>query len=203
MAKMTQAVADQAARIGDDHQKAVDRIMNDASLSVEGKQRAAAKIHLAAVEQMQTLKTNFQGGAVISAQELGKQLFGADQVTGADAISMRDAHDRAAQIEGPQDAIDLLNSAQMYGDDHLARAVAHRAYNESQTPLFGPAWMPVVETYAANRPQVAQKLQDYHDARSQTTADNLAAGMAFYLSKPPILDRFHDHQIAALAGEGE
>jgi hypothetical protein len=196
---MTQAVADQAAQIAAERDRMIETIMADANLSQAGKQRAVAKQHQAAVERMQVLKDNFSGGSVITAQELGKQLFGADQVTGADAISMRDAHDRAAQVEDPQAAAALLDAARMYGDEHLARAVAHRAYNESQSPLVGPAWSPVVEAYASSRPEVAERLQEYHEARSQTMQDNLAAGFAFALPKPPIIDRLHEHQIAELA----
>jgi hypothetical protein len=200
MAKMTEAIADQASQIATERDRVVERIMADQNLSPAGKQRAVARAHQQAVNAMDALKANFQGGAVITADELGKRLFGAQQVTGADAVSMRDAHDRAAQVEDPGEARNLLEAAHMYGDEHLAKAVGHKAYQMSQTPLFGPAWAPVLEAYAASRPEIAEQLQEYHDARSQRTQDSLAAGFAFALPKPSIIESLHDHQIAELAG---
>ena len=93
--------------------------MNNPDLSTEGKQRAGAKAHQSALEQMQSLKDNFEGGAALAANTLGKTLFGAQQLVGQDALSMRDAHDRASRIEDPGEARELIARADLTGDEHL------------------------------------------------------------------------------------
>jgi hypothetical protein len=87
-------------------------------------------------------------------QKLERKVFGpaTTKLTGADAISWRDAQDRAAKLiptsfaDAPDndtleaEALELLNRALQSGDDHLARAV--------MTVAFDMRWADVANTYA-------------------------------------------------------
>ncbi len=72
-----------------------------------------------------------------------------------EAISTRDAQDRAALIKGPQDAAALLERAEQNGDQVLARAIARHAVEQSRVGLQGEQWGAVLASFVDARPSVS------------------------------------------------
>jgi hypothetical protein len=131
---------------------------------------------------------------------LSKRLFRSTQQTlGADAIAMRDAYDRSNRIDDPEEAQKLLATAEMTGDEYLAKAIAHQAYRMSQQPLGGQPWGEVVETYAATRPDASAQLQEYADARANDLRDGIHNAGVFYLVPPSVIGDLPDYRIEQLA----
>ncbi len=118
-------------------------------------------------------------------------------MSGVDAVSFRDAQDRAAQLEDAQQAAVLLDRAVQSGDHHLAQAVAEKAYSNA-SGLFGGQWADVLNQYAAARPWAADKLNEYGDALWQ--GDSFNAAMTFGVPRPTGLsDHLTEGQLQALA----
>jgi hypothetical protein len=201
MPRITQGAIDQAEGIRQTLANAIDRARNDQTLSPVGRTQRIAAAWQQASTAMGGVRINFEGGSALNAQDIQRQVFGADSVSGADAISTRDAADRAAQLPNADEALSLLDRAELTGDDHLARAVAAHAYQASQDWLGGQDWSRVVDAYIQTRPDVAEKLQQLSDLRSNTTRDAINFAGYTYLLKPDELSRLSDGQIAALAGE--
>lgn len=75
---------------------------------------------------MRELQETHEAHNRLTKRSLTRELFGATSVSGSDAISMRDALDRADSLNSPGQALELLDRAERSGDRHLAQAVAQR-----------------------------------------------------------------------------
>lgn len=188
MARMTQTVRDEATAIHDQRDRAVNAAMNDPNLSSQGVRVRAARAQLAAQQAMDGLRATFEGGAALTGADLARRLFGSDSVSGADAVSVRDAADRASQLNDPDDAMRLLQTAQMTGDAVLAKAVARQAFAQASGPmaLFGGGWAEVLDNYAMATPGFAEQLQAYRNSISNSLQDSLDS-MVFLLPMPSII----------------
>jgi hypothetical protein len=200
MPRMTKAVADEADAIRARMESAVERHRADGDLSPAGRRKRIAAAYRTAASQLADLSKRFEDNASATAEQSARSLFGsASPLDGSAAVSWRDAADRCEQLTSPAEAQQLLAAAQRSGDDVLARCVAAKAYEESQRPVTGAAWMPLVEVYAAKRPGVADKLRTLHAARRNEISDLLANAAVMYAPKPPELDGLRDDQVEAMA----
>lgn len=207
MPKVTQDLVDQAHGIRTTFEGHAERARNDRTLSKVGRAQKVAAAWRQAQTSMDGLRSNFQSDATLTAADVRQQVFGAKAVTGADAVSMRDAYDRASQVQSPADAGALLARAEMTGDTHLARAVAATAYdNAVTTPAFlggGDAWTGVLNQYMSTRPDVADQLQRLNDATQDGNKNALDLAGYTYLMKPDELNRVSEYQIDLLANDDD
>lgn len=200
MPKMSQTAIDKAQRIRETLDSTVTRVRSDPSLSVAGERQRVAAAYAYAASAMRDITTLHEGFAAVRAADLTQQLFGSDRaLTGSDAISARDAADRAARLETPGEANALLHRAETNNDHVLARAIAGHAFEQAQSWVGGAAWAPVVDQYTQSRPDVADKLQHLADARSNGIGDVLANAGQVWLDRPDELGRLTDEQIATVA----
>ena len=103
-------------------------------------------------------------------------------------LSFRDAAQRAATVTRVAEARELLDTAEMTGDEPLARAVGNRAIALGLTP--------VIDAYLANRPAQAKAIEKLHEMRRPASA---ATMFEFVTPKPTELATLTDTAIAALA----
>lgn len=202
MPKVTQGLVDSAHAIRTQFETDVERARNDGTLSTTGRAQKIAVAWQTAKAGMDGLRINFEGFSALTAQDIKKQVFGAQSVTGADAVSMRDAYDRANQVQSAAEAATLLHQADVTGDDHLARALASRAFDgASSGSVFAGAddWGQVLNSYTTTRPEVAAKLQELTDAQQSGVKASLDLSGYTYLVKPDELARASDYQVELLA----
>jgi hypothetical protein len=109
MPKMTPEVADAAARILRDFHQDVRAARADDRLSDRGRQQRMAVAYRRADAEMKKLKVNVEGGIALTAAQLQRKVFGSEKpLSGADAVSMRDAMTRAGQLKSADKAHSLL-----------------------------------------------------------------------------------------------
>jgi hypothetical protein len=200
MADIPQNVADQAAAVQDTLNRTVAALRVNADLTMDGRTRQFAVAYQRATQDMEQVQASFEGSSATTVSTLTKDIFGEVNVTGADAISVRDAADRASRLETAEDAAALLDQADNNGDDVLARAVAQRAY-QCRNDLFGNDWAAVVDTYAVSHPEVGQRLSELESAQRTSLMNGLTAAWTFSLAKPPELNAMSDTAIARMAAE--
>ncbi|WP_310725045.1 hypothetical protein [Streptomyces sp. N2A] len=165
-------------------------------LSAEARQVAIYRIHqdaeqkMAAVQQADTEHYHRQRNF------LERKLLGSTtDVTGTNALSSRDARERAAKYETPQDAADAFNRAQRDGDSDMQRAIAARAAELSSHPTAPPAWGHIVRHYAST---TAGK-QDVYDELASMREPGIGLDFTYVLPKPSELGRLTTAQLSQLA----
>ncbi|OZD81824.1 hypothetical protein CH260_10345 [Rhodococcus sp. 05-2256-B2] len=142
----------------ENYREQLDTIRADTTLSNNGRRAKIASAYDAAREIVDHSKEKHEWTKQAQRQKLERKVFGppTTTLTGADAISWRDAQDRAAKLlpasySEPVDndvlqgeALGLLNRALQSGDDHLARAIV--------TVAFDMRWADVADAYAQASP---------------------------------------------------
>jgi hypothetical protein len=177
-----------------------DAIRDDGTVTPEGRVQRLAKLYLQASAEMNTLRETWQGTSTTATETTERDVFGAASISGMDAISYRDAADRASRSETPRDALELLEQAERTGDEVLARAVAQHAFD--QPSLLGgtaPEWLEVIDAYAVTRPDVMSKLAELDVARRESLQAGLHTSAIFYVSVPQELAAYTDTRIAVIA----
>jgi hypothetical protein len=197
--RMNETTANLAETIRQRLEAKLTAIRSNMDLSQQGRRRLIAAAYKDAAGKLSDLSENFDRTASLTAEQTARDLFGGSYLTGADAISQRDAEDRAAQLENGDQALALLARAQRNGDQHLARAVASVAFERSQHPLTAPTWQPVVQAFADANPGTAAKLQQLADLRRDQTTNGLTNAILLSTPKPSELDGLNDGQIQELA----
>ncbi|MEU6114901.1 hypothetical protein ABZ840_10280 [Streptomyces sp. NPDC047117] len=129
---------------------------------------------------------------------LERRLFGAEKATGTDAISRRDARDRAKKFEDPTEAIGAFKHAQRDGDSVLAQAIALHAAEMATSPVgrVDPKWQGVVSAYAESSPGKADIYRELTELRSPTT---FAEAPYYSVMKPSELGVMKEPDIDRLA----
>lgn len=199
MPDIPQDIQDKAGGIQAEFNAAVTEIRSNGDLTEEARLRRLARLWTDAEFKMQTLRQSWQGGSVESAESLSKQVFG--NKAGTDALSMRNADDRAAQIDNADEALRVLERAQVNGDDVLARAVALHAFDR-RNEFLGGDWASVVDAYAAANPEVAQKIIDLAGLRRDTLNTSVTSAFVFSIYKPTELERLRVSAMDALLKSG-
>lgn len=199
MAGISQDLADKAEGIGSRYFGQVESIRGNGDLTAEARQRRIAQAYSQASSAMAELKSGWEQSNVRRQETLTRDLFGSSGASGADAISFRDALDRAAQIETPEEAARILARAQNTGDTVLARAVAQAAYEQMGGALGGPEWVAVVNAFAEKTPTAVEKINELSDLQANGPSGDIMTAMHFHLSKPNELDRMTEASIEQLA----
>ena len=176
-----------------EYNRALDDVRGDASLSELGKTQMIAlawtntRAEIARLEQLD-FDTN-----VKRYNDIERQVFGTAATSGADAVSFRDATDRADKLDSPEAAARALGNAELSGDAILAKAVVMRAWQAG--------WDAVVDRYAVNHPTVTDKLTELAALRHHldSRVSRLGGNIGGSLHKPTELQGKTADEIRRLA----
>lgn len=175
-------------------------ISSDGELTVEARQARLAKVYVAAFDDMQKLVASTTGANEARRQQLVQKVFGTAGLPGDPAslaMSARDAAERVAQIDvaDAYSASQLLQRADMLGDEVLARAVAAAAYTN---PLGG--WSSVLDEFLEDRPAAAQALAELSQLDQANAAlTSFGYNWQFQVQKPAELSGVDDWKLRAMA----
>jgi hypothetical protein len=117
---ITDQLIEKADTVRGNHEAAQARIAGRLDLNAEAKRSLGAREYLAAKEAMQTLQSAAQGDDGTRRSKVAGQVFGIEGIGGDRvnaATSLRDAQDRAAQLDDPDDASRVLTLATDSGDE--------------------------------------------------------------------------------------
>jgi hypothetical protein len=122
-------VAEKASTISANYQSRLSAIDKDTKLSDEGKRELITAAYDETERAMTQLRESFEAAEARTTEQLHRDLFGSAGVSGADAVCLRDAADRAAKYTTGREALAALQRADRDGDEVLARAIAsHRTH---------------------------------------------------------------------------
>lgn len=151
----TETAYNEAETIRDRLSHRASEIKKNDDLTPDAKRRQIAEAHSDAVSRMAALRERRKAAHTESQLSATRSLFGGGYSSGADAISLRDATERAAQLEDTADARALLRRANANGDRTLARAIVLEAIERSKGQLFGNVWINVINEQAEADPSIS------------------------------------------------
>jgi hypothetical protein len=184
-----------------DATKKVETVRARQDLTAEAKRAAVAKIHRETKTTVKAAEARLMEQTATATKTNSAKLWGiTDLTTGPRAMdfasaasSYRDAGDRAAKIERPEEAAALMQRAEQTGDEFLARAVAARCYSERGP--FGAAWQGPLDQYLSARPAKAQVAQALQESEGVPFTD-----MAYFsVAAPREVEGLSDAQLNAVA----
>jgi hypothetical protein len=114
-------------------------VLGDNSRTAEWKAEQLDDRYKAALASFDTQLERMAGPVVDTYHRDYAAVFGTDGVPGdaaSLAISRRDAGDRVASVHSTSDLFDLLERADLSGDEILARAVAQKAYENGDAKVI-------------------------------------------------------------------
>lgn len=161
------------------YKQQVEVIRQDTRLREQVKRQDIAAAYRAVQEQVEAYREADREDFAARTVELERRAFGLGSGLGRgiDAISARDAGDRAAQIrwDVPDEAEDLLERARLNDDTILEKAIAAEANRRGRADLL--------EIYGATHPEFAPQLAELETIRRLPT--DLGYVSWFYLVAPP------------------
>jgi hypothetical protein len=194
--------AAQAENILQSYTSAVAAAKADSRLTPEAKQVDMARAYTKAQTDMAGVQAAVEQQEAATVDRLARNMFGNSATTGTDAVSARDADDRAARLSTPEEARAALDRATVNGDTVLARSIALKAYQEAQGPFGGGAWGDVLRSYGGSRPGVAADLAELANVSRSSNQKSLNRAALFgAVAKPAELRRYSDGQIATIAAQ--
>ncbi len=188
-----------ADKVREDAARTFDQIRNRGELNADAIAALLARSYLTFKQAMDKLAQTTGQDNSATVRRLTQAAFGIDDLAGtavdraAASVSYRDAQDRVAKLEQPNEAAALLERAENSSDELLARAIAQRAFEQRS---FDPSWSDLLDEYLATRP------------KAQAAVGALLAGsgapqirdlFAWVLPVPSELAGLGDVQIGALA----
>lgn len=185
-----------AENIRAERDRALARIRGRQDLTAQAKQVSVARIQQDAEQKMATLLEESTASYERQRAMLERKLFGGDDSTGYNAMSARDAREKAAQLNDPRDARDAFQRAQRAGDTDMVKAIASRAADLSQVPILGDAWQPIVTAYADTSPSKG----DTYKQLTELQRPNSGTDWSYALDTPSELGRLSTAQVLQLAG---
>ncbi|MFJ2741872.1 hypothetical protein ACIO3O_19665 [Streptomyces sp. NPDC087440] len=132
------------------------RIESNRALSDHARKVLSAKAYKQAAAQLEAARQVEIDTLTRQRAALQRRMFG--QAGTADAqtvVARRDANDRAAQLDDPRKAADMLQRAEMEGDTLMAQAVAARAAQ--------CGWGDVLTAYSTDRPGFADAAAEFNE----------------------------------------
>ena len=176
--------------------RALSRIRGRRDLTQQAKQVSVARVHQDAERKMAALLEENQASYQRQRAMLERKLFGGDDSTGYNALSARDAREKAAAITDPREAFAAFQRAQRAGDVDMVKAIASHAADHSQVKIFGDAWQPIVAAYAETSPGKA----DTYKQLAELQQPNSGGDWSYALDTPSELGRLSAAQVLKLAG---
>ncbi|BCL20296.1 hypothetical protein ACPCBX_13620 [Streptomyces tuirus] len=174
----------------------VEKIRNRQDLTPQAKQVAMARAHRDASARIAAARDADRQQYETRKEQLEKRLFGNRELSGTDALSARDARERAATYTHPDEALAAYKRAERDGDRDMMRALGSWAADQAALPILGDAWRPLVETHATATPGYAANLEELRSLREPGTYDD-----ATYVTPavPSELGRMSPQQVNTLA----
>lgn len=154
--KVADAAILAADRIREDAARRFDQIRNRGELNTNAIAVLMARDYLSFKQEMDKLAQTTGQDNSATVRRLNQAAFGIDDIAGnavdraAASVSYRDAQDRVAKVEQPNEAAALLDRAENSNDELLARAIAQRAFEQR---AFDPSWDDLLDRYIATRPK--------------------------------------------------
>lgn len=183
-------------QIREQYNRQIERIRAREDLTPQAKQVSMARAYQAATARLDAARQTDRQQFEDRRATLEKRLFGNRELSGADAISQRDARERASRYTHPDEALAAYKRAQRDGDRDMMRALGSWAADQAALPLLGEAWLPVVEEHAAATPGYAQNLQELRSLREPGTYDDTTYTTP---AVPQELGRMSPQQVTTLA----
>jgi hypothetical protein len=192
----TKTAIEVAQRVAERHASELAAIRRADTRTEDWKRREIAKVYIAMREERDEEVERSRRRLAAERQRLEDRVFGVDGLPGDKAslaISRRDAGDRAARLENPMRALDLLARADRSGDEPLARAIAEVAYERD--------WAEVANRFADSRPAMQRPLEELWNTEEPRTGGMARIGeeMARSVIKPEELQGMSDFEIDRLA----
>lgn len=143
----------QAAQIRKSLDSQIAALRAQKNLTREGRAARMAKAIEDTKAKLAALRDAEKQGRTDQAEKLQRQLFGNRNVDNARIASIRDARDRAAQLDkNPDQAAAAMTRADRDGDHILVKAYAEEAARRSRDPLNkGQAWGSLFAQWADNQ----------------------------------------------------
>ncbi|QLJ05718.1 hypothetical protein HZZ00_34995 [Streptomyces sp. NEAU-sy36] len=175
--------------------RTAERIRSRRDLTPQAKQVALARAYQAAQDKMGRLQQDATERYQRDRAKLERQLFGAPDSFGADAVNQRQAREMAAQLTDPKQAANAYQRAVRDGDKAYARAIASHAADHANLPLIGKEWQQVVQQYTQDSPARAEAYQQLAGMRQPGTG----VDWTYIVPSPPELGRYTSTQVQVLA----
>lgn len=162
------------------YKQRLEAIRQDARLSDHARREDITEAYRAVQEKVDGYREADRSDFEARRIELERRAFGLGSPNlthGIDAVSARDASDRAAKIPitGGDEALELMERARLNGDAVLEKAVAAEAYRKG--------WVKVIDEYASTHPEFVPQLAELQAIRTLPT--DLSYVSWFYLTPPP------------------
>lgn len=139
----------------------VKDIASNRDLTAEARIRMATDEHVDAKQKMDDLRQRVASERDRKQKAAASRLLGgATRLSGADAISMRDATERAERLEGAADARKLLDRARSNGDETLVRAIVFEARERSRSGFTGAAWARLLDEESREDSALASDIRE-------------------------------------------
>ncbi|NEC30612.1 hypothetical protein G3I20_29420 [Streptomyces sp. SID8111] len=174
----------------------LSRIRNRRDLTDQARRVAIARVQQDAEAKMQALLQEDTERYHRQRNYLERKLFGGDDATGYNALSARDAREKAAKLTDPREAQAAFQRAQRAGDTDMVKAIAAHAADQAGVHLLGQAWQPIVSAYAESSPSKASTYQELASMQQP----NSGGDWSYALDTPSELGRLSTHQVLQLAG---
>ena len=143
----------------------VSELREDRDLSDEAKRRHMEEAYTAARARHERLAAEKQAAIAERLETARRAAFAPPRIRGADpamlSMSYRDALDRA-QTRDTRELEDLLERAEITGDEVLAKAILLRGYQREDERLVG--------RYLENRPEERRRWDEFMDAAQEANA---------------------------------
>ncbi|WP_216587524.1 hypothetical protein [Streptomyces brasiliscabiei] len=191
---MTNATAT-AADIRAERDRALAHIRGRRDLTGQAKQIAVARAQRSAEQKLEALLQADTERFHRQRNFLERKLFGGDDSTGYNAMSARDAREKAAQLTDPREAAEAFQRAQRAGDTDMVKAIAAHAADLAGTNLVGAAWQPIVTAYSETTPGKRDTYQELANLRQPNTGTD----WQYAIDTPSELGRLTAAQVTQLA----
>jgi hypothetical protein len=177
-------------------------IRNRGELTADAVRARLAQVWVRAADDLERLASGAGTDVEARKTQLLQRTFGTAGLPGDPAslaMSARDAAERVAQIDpmDPYSALQLLERADLIGDEVLARAVGARAYSDQ----LG-TWGQVLDEFVEDRPAAASALAELGQLDQQSRVmGSFTYGWQFMAQKPAELMGLDDWKVRALAAQ--
>ncbi|MFF7854115.1 hypothetical protein [Streptomyces sp. NPDC007904] len=183
-------------QIREQYARQLEKIRNRQDLTPQAKQVAMARAHQTASERINAALQADRDAYETRRTQLEKRLFGQREMSGTDALSARDARERASQYTHPDEALAAYKRAERDGDRDMMRALGNWAADQAAMPVLGEAWRPLLEQHAASTPGYAQNLEELRSLREPGGYNDATYATP---AVPSELGRMGPGQVTALA----
>lgn len=178
-----------------DRDRALANFRGRRDLNPQARQIAIARAQRTAEQKLEALLQEDTERFHRQRNFLERKLFGGDDSTGYNAMSARDAREKAAKLDNPTEALAAFQRAQRAGDTDMVKAIAAHAADLAGVNIVGAAWQPIVSAYSETSPGKADTYQELANLQQPNTGGD----WQYAIDTPSELGRLTAHQVEQLA----